>query len=268
MTRTSFTRSRALVAALRELDDVPAPRSLWNAVKARVVRSEPDNRYTRIETVLGPLYVVYSDRGVVALQPAESDAELEARLRARLGHSARRDTQPPARFLTRAADALSGRRRNLSFDLSPLSEFEQAVLQKTLEIPRGEVRPYSWIAREIGQPRAVRAVGTALRRNPIPLLIPCHRVVRTDGSLGEYAFGAEAKRIVLQEEGLDVSEVEREAARGLRYVGSATTKVFCLPTCRHARRVTERHRREFTSEVGARSAGFRPCRVCRPAAAS
>src|SRR2546428_13733249 len=76
-------------------------------------------------------------------------------------------------------------REKLQFDLRGLSEFERAVLMKALEIPTGEVRPYSWIAREIGRPEAVRATGSALARNPVPLLIPCHRVSRSDGMIGQ-----------------------------------------------------------------------------------
>ena len=75
---------------------------------------------------------------------------------------------------------------------------------KALEIPRGEVRPYGWIAAEIGRPKAVRAVGTALGHNPVPLIVPCHRVVRTDGTIGQYSLGGPGnKRTILSAEGLD-----------------------------------------------------------------
>jgi O-6-methylguanine DNA methyltransferase len=63
----------------------------------------------------------------------------------------------------------------------------RALNNVSLEIPPGEVRPYSWIAREIGRPGAVRATGSALAKNPVPLLIPCHRVVRSDGRIGKYS---------------------------------------------------------------------------------
>ena len=86
-----------------------------------------------------------------------------------------------------------------------MTEFERAVLLKALEIPRGEVRTYGWIAAEIGRPAAVRAVGSALRKNPVPVLIPCHRVVRSDGHIGQYALGgSDAKRTILAAEGLAV----------------------------------------------------------------
>ncbi len=161
---------------------------------------------------------------------------------------------------------LLGRRARLDYDLAALTEFERAVLLKALEIPRGEVRPYAWVAREIGHPAAVRAVGTALARNPIPLLIPCHRVVRSGGEPGNYAFGPEAKLMVLREEGVRLEDLERLARDGVRYLGSDSTHIYCFPSCRHARRISPRHRVEFGSAAAAEDRGYRACLICRPAA--
>jgi O-6-methylguanine DNA methyltransferase len=80
----------------------------------------------------------------------------------------------------------------------PLTGFQLRVLEETLKIPLGEVRTYSWIARKIGMPGAVRAVGSALRKNPYPLLIPCHRVIKSSGGAGEYSRGRGAKRKLLE----------------------------------------------------------------------
>ncbi|MBC5809858.1 MAG: methylated-DNA--[protein]-cysteine S-methyltransferase, partial [Candidatus Eremiobacteraeota bacterium] len=143
-----------------------------------------------------------------------------------------------------------------------------AMLRKTLEIPRGQVRPYNWIAREIGRPKAVRAVGTALKKNPVPLLVPCHRVVRGDGTFGEYALGGPSNKIrLLKAEGVKVDCLQASARAGIRFTGSATTKIFCLPTCADVQGVSEKHLRSFHSEREALDAGFRPCKHCRPAAA-
>jgi methylated-DNA-[protein]-cysteine S-methyltransferase len=71
-----------------------------------------------------------------------------------------------------------------------LTPFQWQVLAATAMIPLGETRSYKWVAQQIGRPRAVRAVGQALRRNPYPLIIPCHRVIKQDGSLGGYAGGS------------------------------------------------------------------------------
>jgi methylated-DNA-[protein]-cysteine S-methyltransferase len=143
------------------------------------------------------------------------------------------------------------------------------VLLKTLEIPRGEVRTYAWVAREIGRPRAVRAVGSALGHNPIPLLIPCHRVIRTDGTLGDYsAGGTEAKRTILRHEGVDPAWLEQLAVLGTRFIGSRATGVYCMPTCRHVRRMKAPNQVHLHDEREAARSGFRPCRDCRPAAAA
>jgi methylated-DNA-[protein]-cysteine S-methyltransferase len=72
--------------------------------------------------------------------------------------------------------------------------FERRVYTVVSQIPLGEVRSYQWVARKAGNPKAVRAVGQALKRNPYPLLIPCHRVVRSDGTLGGFAFGRVHKK--------------------------------------------------------------------------
>lgn len=95
----------------------------------------------------------------------------------------------------------------LVFDLAGLTTFQREVLEVTRTIPVGEVRSYGWVAAQIGRPAAVRAVGTALGHNPVSLLIPCHRVVRADGSLGQYGHGPEMKRRLLAFEGADVSSL-------------------------------------------------------------
>ncbi|HEY8297351.1 MAG TPA: MGMT family protein [Candidatus Baltobacteraceae bacterium] len=86
-------------------------------------------------------------------------------------------------------------------DISDLTPFEQAALKAAAAIPPGEVRSYSWVAREIGRPRAARAVGQAMARNPLPLLFPCHRVVDSNGELHNYGYGIEMKARILKMEG-------------------------------------------------------------------
>ena len=121
--------------------------------------------------------------------------------------------------------------------------------------------------REIGKPGSTRAVGNAVAGNPIPLIVPCHRVVRSDGRLGRYSLGEDAnKGRLLAHEGADPEAIERLASRGVRYIGSDTTRIFCFPTCRDARRITAGHRVEFHSEAEAAAAGYRGCRRCRPVA--
>jgi len=75
-----------------------------------------------------------------------------------------------------------------------LTAFEWQVLKAALTIPLGETRSYQWVADQIGKPKAVRAVGSALRKNPYPLIIPCHRVIKSDGSPGAYAGKMDGKK--------------------------------------------------------------------------
>jgi O-6-methylguanine DNA methyltransferase len=222
--------------------------------------------YVRYESPIGLCFVAFNDRGVSAVMRAVTDEKFAAAFRERHGRPVRSAAETPT-ALRHALEEWTHARvpSNLRFDLRGLSEFEQAVLRKALEIPPGEVRSYSWVAREIGRPKAVRAVGTALGGNPVPLLIPCHRVVRRDGHIGEYGLGGDAKRVVLAAEGIDPDGLEELARAGIRYFGSDTTHIFCLPTCRHARRVTAHHRVTFRSESEAAQAGYRACKVCRPA---
>ena len=82
-----------------------------------------------------------------------------------------------------------------------LTDFERKVLIATSSIQKGKVKTYKQIAKEIGNPRAYRAVGTALKNNPLPVTIPCHRVIRSDGGIGGYALGRKKKVTLLKKEG-------------------------------------------------------------------
>jgi O-6-methylguanine DNA methyltransferase len=122
------------------------------------------------------------------------------------------------------------------------------------------------VAREIGIPKAVRAVGNALGNNPLPLLIPCHRVIHSAGTLGTYsAGGPEVKERLLSLEGVDLSELKTLTRQGKRFRGSRNTHIFCLPTCYSRKRAKVQHTVYFTSAREARQAGYRPCKLCRPA---
>ncbi|HLJ81977.1 MAG TPA: methylated-DNA--[protein]-cysteine S-methyltransferase [Ktedonobacterales bacterium] len=261
----ALIEARELVARLRALAEMEAPTSLLANVLGELGLGD---RYFPLETPLGWVYVAYSERGISAVRLSPSPEEFEERFRAEYGRRAWRLPEPPANLARKVERRLRENTGELRFDLRNLTEFERAVLLKALEIPRGEVRPYAWVAREIGHAKAVRAVGSALAHNPVPLLIPCHRVVQSSGKLGRYSLGSdENKRRMLLAEGVDADGLETLARGGVRYVGSDTTHIFCFPTCRHARRTTERHLVTFPSEAAAVAAGYRPCKVCRPALA-
>ncbi len=251
-----------LDTALTELR-VAAPPSVGRGALVAVGLAD---EYAPIETPLGQVFVAWNGRGVSWVAAGEDGATFERTFRARVGRAIERAPALPPKLRDAIRRRLDGDRRvRIDLDLRGHSPFEVAVWTKALEIPRGEVRPYGWIAAEIGRPRAVRAVGTALAHNPVPLVVPCHRVVRSDGLIGQYSMGGpEAKRRILAAEGLDTIALEAEAAKGVRYSGSDTTHIVCHPTCRDARRTTERHRVTFPSLSAAAAAGYRPCKHCRP----
>ncbi len=97
-----------------------------------------------------------------------------------------------------------------------LTEFQRRVSAVVLGIPLGQTRSYKWVAERIGRPRAVRAVGQALRRNPFPLIIPCHRVIKGDGSFGGYAGGSGNRRFCGAKRKAELLAIERQIAENLR----------------------------------------------------
>ncbi|MGI9649046.1 MAG: methylated-DNA--[protein]-cysteine S-methyltransferase [Acidimicrobiia bacterium] len=216
----------------------------------------------------GSMFVSFNSRGVSSITLGTDPDDFQDRFEPQFGRPVFPVTALPSRLGSALEKTLrTNRLGRLPIDWSGMSEFQQMVLRKTAEILPGEVRPYSWVAKEIGKPKAVRAVGTALARNPVPIVVPCHRVVRNDGHLGNYYYGTEVKREVLEAEGTNVGALIEKADRGVKLVGSDTTNIFCHPTCRDARRVTDRHLVEFRSEQKAYEAGYRPCLHCRPAVA-
>jgi O-6-methylguanine DNA methyltransferase len=257
------TDDRDLEAAMAGLR-VAAPRTLAPNVLADVGLAD---RYARFDSPIGPLIVAWNGLGVSVVEEASDDAAFEAAHLARTGRPAHDAGRVPETLASAIARRLGGDRRvRIDLDLRGHTSFEQDVWRKALEIPRGEVRPYGWVAAEIGRPRAVRAVGTALGHNPVPLIVPCHRVVRSDGTIGQYSLGGPGnKRTILAAEGLDPDALESAARTGVRYVGSDTTHIVCLPTCHAAKRITPAHRVPFRSLGRAAAAGYRPCRECRPA---
>ena len=242
----------------------PAPETL----AGNVMRATNTGRfYATVPGPTGDLVVGWSSGGVYGVAPATELADfLERHSRNDL---APRPNELPGRLRNQIERVLeSGRLGRLRVDLSELSEFQQAVLRKAAEIPPGQLRPYGWIAREIGKPGATRAVGSALNKNPVPVIIPCHRVGRSDGTVGEYAYGPDMKRRLLSHEGLDPDAVDAFAARGVRFVGSLATNIYCHPTCHNARRIKPANRVELRDAHAAHDAGLRACRVCKPAEAA
>ena len=196
-----------------------------------------------LEALADRLEVEASERGVTRV-----------RLGAGGAHGPRRLVERARQELT---EYLAGRRTFFSVpvDLGGVPPFQARVLAAAGRIPFGEVVAYATLGSRIGHPRAARAVGNALAANPVPLLLPCHRVVRGDGSWGHYALGASLKTRLLQ--------LER---RTPALVGCTTTGIVCRRGCAHEQRMREDHRVVFASLDDARQVGYRACRACHPAA--
>jgi O-6-methylguanine DNA methyltransferase len=225
--------------------------------------------YGSVRTDLGPVWVAFNSRGITLVHLGVSAATaFEEACERRLGRRPS-PAEVPERFARALRAAAAGAApADVPVDLSTLSAFEREVLTALRRIPRGEVRPYAWLAREVGRPAAVRAVGNALARNPVPLILPCHRVVPTAGGVGNYRFGSEVKRSVLEREGVPVEDLSRFERERVRCQGCATTHVYCLPTCHAIRRARPENRVSFATEGQAAEAGYRPCRLCRPRASA
>lgn len=262
--RSKLPVARQFVKELHTMHEAPTPATLLHNVLAQI---GPGDTYAIVQAPIGPLYVAFNDIGISAIMRVNDMIEFERAFRARFVRPIRRVATPPADIRHALEAEFSGQPQpQLQFDLRTLTPFERAVLEKAREIPRGEVRPYAWIAREIGRPQAVRAVGTALGNNPVPLLIPCHRVLRSDGRIGDYVFGTEAKRAVLNAEGAAPDKLESLARAGVRYLGDPADGSFCLPTCGGMHLRSDRFLK-LHSEQEALAAGLAPCRNCRPVAA-
>lgn len=253
---------RTIAASLAELSTA-APRGLAGRILAATGHAD---QYDTIASSVGMLMVAFTNEGISAVVPADRTDDFRRDYFRFTG----REVVPgqlPKRLRAGVERVLrTGKLGSLPVDLAHLTDFQRAVLRKTAEIPPGQMRSYGWIAKEIGNTGAVRAVGSALNKNPVPVLIPCHRVGKSDGSIGNYAYGPGMKRQLLEHEGLDTAVVQDMAQRGMSLTGSDTTHIYCFPTCSHAKRTTERHRVEFRSVQQAKAAGYRACKVCRPAA--
>jgi AraC family transcriptional regulator of adaptative response/methylated-DNA-[protein]-cysteine methyltransferase len=155
-------------------------------------------RYAVVDSPLGPLLVAATDKGICRLTFDEDEAALRRRF-------PQADLQPGGEALAALiGQVLAAVERPLAMPDLPLdvagTAFQERVWAELRKIPAGETRSYAQIAAAVGQPGAVRAVGTANGANPVAVLVPCHRVVRSDGSLGGYAGGLDRKRRLLEAE--------------------------------------------------------------------
>ena len=183
-----------VTAALENLD-----RCLHEAGEGIVYYSYLDDQR------VGKLFIGLTDHGLVSLQFVDTEDEFRARIEQRTQALIVYAPEKLEEATQQVEEYLSGERGafELPVDISSMTPFQQTVLDEVAKVPRGEVVTYGELAKRIGKPHAARAVGQALGSNPVPIVVPCHRVIASDGSLGGYSGrrGVETKATLLTLEG-------------------------------------------------------------------
>jgi methylated-DNA-[protein]-cysteine S-methyltransferase len=227
--------------------------------------------YRIFASPLGRLLIARSEHGVSLIEYLDADAGLDAsRLRgvvdARLTEG---DGEVEALYQD-VLDYLAGRRTRLEWPLDfrlARSAFHRRVLDAAAAIPYGAVVSYAGLAREIGQPSATRAVAQALRTNPLPIVVPCHRIIGASGALVGYAGDrVTLKEQLLAAEGVPLAHARASARidRDVMYFRAGDDREYCLPTCGSIASQTLSAFTLFASRQRAESAGLAPCSSCRP----
>jgi O-6-methylguanine DNA methyltransferase len=274
--RDELGRYRAIDSIARGLrrdeppaDDVAASRAALQArledLKTRVLT------YGIVPSPLGNILVARSEQGVSLVEYLGQASTLAAsRLRGLADVETVENSAEIARLRDDLLDFLGGRRRHLGWRLDLRlagSDFSRAVLETAARIPYGAVTSYTSIARRLGKPKAVRAVAQALRKNPLPIVVPCHRVVGSSGMLTGYA----GDKLGLKRQLLDVEGVRtRPAARDFRvaretmYVRSGDDRAYCLPTCGDLPSHSLANLTLIASRESVQALGLEPCSDCRP----
>lgn len=190
-----------LFAALPTMDDDANRRLHRRLVDGANAAGLLDVAYRTIDTPVGTLLLAATPKGLVRVAYASEDLDLVLERLAR--DVSPRILRAPARLdlvVREIEEYFAGRRSTFEvpLDLQLSRGFRLTVLSHLPEIGYGKTASYAAVAKASGNPKAVRAVGSACARNPLPLVVPCHRVVRSDGAIGQYVGGVEAKRALLE----------------------------------------------------------------------
>src|SRR2546425_11673569 len=194
--------------------------------------------YRIFPSPLGPILIARSEEGVSCVEYLTGGADFaHSRLSRDEGIEALLDGADVEALYRDLLEYVEGRRTRLEWPLDlrlARSEFHRTVLETTARIPYGAVRSYAGVARELGKPSATRAVAQALRWNPPPIVVPCHRVIRAAGALTGYAGNrVTLKAELLAVEGVRTLRTSRESRipREAMYIGEPHDRWYCVPTC-------------------------------------
>ena len=219
---------------------------------------------------VGDIRIGKTDKGIALVEFVRSDEKKSPGDSLQETFTLEKNSQAVADLVRKLEDYFSGKLQNLNWvvdDTLMRSDFQREVLRATAEVPYGTVVTYQSIADTIGQSKAVRAVAQALRHNPIPIHIPCHRVIGSDGSLTGYAGNLTAiKKQILAVEGIPVVENVKglTIAKERMYVGWRHDRYFCLPRCSSLKEQAAGDRAFIPSRARAEAMGYMPCEVCHP----
>lgn len=142
------------------------------------------------------------------------------------------------------------------------SDFKRRALTKLCKVPLGSVVTYQGLATAVGAPDGQRAIGNAMGSNPVPIYVPCHRVIKSDLSIGNYGGGVDRKLKLLRAEGFAVGKDLRVPA--LAVMGHQRTHIYCRPDCSAAKRANAGRWYIYADSERARTAGLRACKICHP----
>jgi O-6-methylguanine DNA methyltransferase len=258
-----------------EFDDAPSDnlvdRMLTDArprlQRALVRIARPCVHVGVVNSPIGRLLIADGTRGLLAVKYLDSGdgADTIAELRPRFDliedpAIAAQIADEIGRFLKGDLKAIAHRRVDLSL---VESDFQRRTLKRLRTVPPGSVVTYASLAAAVGAPSSQRAVGNTMATNPLPIYVPCHRVIRSDGTIGNYGGGVDRKLKLLRAEGFHAGRAQRVPDSAV--YGHWTSRIFCRPACSAVRRTERKRWLIFADADHARGAGLRACKLCRPA---
>jgi methylated-DNA-[protein]-cysteine S-methyltransferase len=274
--RDDLARYRAVDRTIGALRAAAAPDADADTARARLRARLADLRsrlvtYAVFDSPLGAILLARSEHGVSLVEYVGRGGVAGSSL-ARLGDGETVEDRAALEPLhAELLEYLTGRRKRLDWPLDlrlARSDFHRTVLRATAAMPYGALTSYAGIAGEIGSPRAVRAVAQALRHNPVPIVVPCHRIIGTSGDLTGYAgkqLGLKARLLAVEgvrtERGVHTPRVARQA---LYHYDPNDQHEYCLPTCGSIARRPIGRVTLLASQETAKTLGLVPCTACRP----
>ena len=222
------------------------------------------------DSPIGPIRIGRTDKGVALVEFVSPDDSKETVARFKKNFAVEQSEGNFAALTQKLEAYLNGSRQALDWaidDALMRSDFQRQVLQAASEVPYGTLTTYLGIAERINQPKAVRAVAQALRYNPVPIQIPCHRIIGSNGNLTGYAGNKVAlKRDILAVEGIPTVQSKSgfAVARNQLYIGRQQEYVFCRPSCEASKTVRAGDRLLISSRERAEEIGYAACHVCQP----